>query len=359
MGANTRFGTALAGALLMFFLGYNLTMVTDTGLVPQRILGWFSSRVQPSRKTKVKVDPAAELLRRVLSDEKRDLCKQRYPQGLTMTPEQQTFVGSQRYFVVLTLRNNEEMLHHTLYELLNLIARLGPANVFVSIFENNSKDKTPQFLMFFQDMLKLAGVQHHLVSSLTWAKEVAAAAQAASAAAATAGTAGSAASSSSSVDGKKGRRLLEAEDGSDTAAQSGPGRPVIHGLEAVSSSESAENAENSSGEMEGLSEDQLANLLAVLEAAVIDAEDEDQAIEMLAQQSAVTAAASGGAVSSPFIYSSSNSSASSGRGRLLAEVDAKAGAATDGSSTAEAAGEHSMHNSLAMCRLLHSCWLVS
>ena len=45
-----------------------------------------------------------------------------------------------------------------LYELLGVIARLGPKNVFVSVFENNSKDKTPQFLALFTDLLKLVGV---------------------------------------------------------------------------------------------------------------------------------------------------------------------------------------------------------
>lgn len=218
MGNNTRFSTAIFGALLMFFLGSNLTLISEyTGLIPQHILKWFGTKTMNLLSTpkarKPRIDPVAEMLERVLQDDKRELCRTRYPNGLIVTDEQKEYMTSQRYFVVLTLRNNEEMLHHTLYELLHVIKQLGPKNIFVSIFENNSKDKTPQFLAFFTDMLKLAGVQHHLVSSLTWASEVEAVKAAAAATSST----------STANQGKTGRRLLSTDeevntiyDGSDT-----------------------------------------------------------------------------------------------------------------------------------------------
>jgi len=93
---------------------------------------------------------------------------------LTTTREQDEYINDNRYFIVITLRNNEELLHHALYELLHVISRLGPRHVFVSVFENNSRDKTPQFLALYTDILKLAGVPHNLVSTFTLRRELAA-----------------------------------------------------------------------------------------------------------------------------------------------------------------------------------------
>ena len=211
MGTKTRISTAIFGAVLMFFLGSNIPLLTSMLGLTRR--GNFGAQAKgslsltsaaaveaaaaaltsaagssggagggssatsatgqggkPRLPTKNAV--AAEVLRGVLLDDDRRLCSVRYPAGLSMTQEQKDYIDDQRYFIVITLRNNEELLHHALYELLNVIARLGPRHVFVSVFENNSKDKTPQFLALFTDLLKLAGVAHNLVSTFTLAREL-------------------------------------------------------------------------------------------------------------------------------------------------------------------------------------------
>ena len=200
MGTKTRISTAIFGAVLMFFLGSNIPLITSMlGLTRRSNFHATSAALKSSalsssaaaieaaalagggggggggegkKKPPTKNELAAEVLRSVLVDDDRKLCSVRYPAGLTMTEEQKVYINDQRYFVVITLRNNEELLHHALYELLNVIARLGPRHVFVSVFENNSKDKTPQFLALFTDVLKLAGVAHNLVSTFTLAREL-------------------------------------------------------------------------------------------------------------------------------------------------------------------------------------------
>jgi hypothetical protein len=220
MGTKTALSSAIFGAVLMFFLGSNIPLFSSMLGLTRRAS--FSSKVhipsslgsgasnpvaaaaaalasgssgsgasgnggdgggagggsgggggggKPS-KPLTKNDLAAEVLRGVLVDDDRKLCSVRYPEGLTITQDQKDYINDNRYFIVITLRNNEELLHHALYELLNVIARLGPRHVFVSVFENNSKDKTPQFLALFTDLLKLAGVAHNLVSTFTLAREL-------------------------------------------------------------------------------------------------------------------------------------------------------------------------------------------
>jgi len=171
------------------------TSSSSSGFTPQHFLNYFANSMMKTeskqqRRGKKGPDQSTISLARALGGRKRALCEQRYPNGLTITDEQDDFIRHQSYFVILTLRNNEDLLHHTLYELLELILRVGPKNVFVSVFENNSKDKTPAFLSFFTSMLKLAGVEHHLVS--TWTiSEAAASLAAASAAGGGAGVNGS------------------------------------------------------------------------------------------------------------------------------------------------------------------------
>ena len=213
MGTKTRISTAIFGAVLMFFLGSNIPLITSMLGLTRRSnfqaqaslkssatssaaaaieaaaraaaalgssgssagatgAGAGTSDAGAARRAPTKNEVAAEVLRGVLADDDRKLCSVRYPSGLTMTEEQRAYINDQRYFIVITLRNNEELLHHALYELLNVIARLGPRHVFVSVFENNSKDKTPQFLALFTDLLKLAGVAHNLVSTFTLAREL-------------------------------------------------------------------------------------------------------------------------------------------------------------------------------------------
>lgn len=44
---------------------------------------------------------------------------------------------------------------------------MGPERTFVSIFESNSVDTTPQLLKAFGDQLNDAGVQHRIISDVT------------------------------------------------------------------------------------------------------------------------------------------------------------------------------------------------
>ena len=165
----------------MFFVGGNIPLIAGLlGLTRGRFSKHASSggalgsspTPRPVRLSKRQVSVNA--LAAVLADDERALCGKRYPHGFDWTEEQDEWLTGQRYFIVITLRNNEDMLHHALYELLGVIARLGPKNVFVSVFENNSKDKTPQFLALFTDLLKLVGVAHNLVSTFTLHRELAA-----------------------------------------------------------------------------------------------------------------------------------------------------------------------------------------
>jgi hypothetical protein len=169
----------------MFFIGGNIPLIASLLGLTRR--SSFSSHggasstahtvdgaAQPSAKPLSKKAAAAAALKAVLVDDERALCSTRYPNSLTVTEEQDNYLTDQRYFIVITLRNNEDMLYHALYELLGVIARLGPRNVFISVFENNSKDKTPQFLALFSDVLKLVGVAHNLVSTFTLQRELAA-----------------------------------------------------------------------------------------------------------------------------------------------------------------------------------------
>jgi hypothetical protein len=374
--AGTRFCTAVVGALLMFLLGSNLTMIGEyTGLVPQRILRWFGASLRVPSGRKAKVDPAAELLKRVLHDDRRELCKTRYPNGLTVTQEQASFLDSQRYFVVLTLRNNEEMLHHTLYELLHTIARLGPSNVFVSVFENNSKDKTPQFLAFFTDMLKLAGVQHHLVSSLTWAAEVeaaqAAARQAAAAAKKPEGVATPVvpAAPAAAAAASKGRRLLEDEGAGGASLRNADGRAMPERRRSSSISKGAvdvdvdagvdadaeleENGEEATrrwwgdGDFEearllrqhGMTEDEMDLVLEALRVAHEAGAGSEEAGDRPSPRTRNGSSSfpSSSFPSDPFPVHSSHAH-SAALGRILAESPAAAAAAA-GASTADAAGD--------------------
>lgn len=181
MSGRLKWSTAALCAAIFFFLGSNLTLLSGNSKRPAgargSVLGaWFGAQRAGAADDAFKGagDATAEWprqrLRRAVDDMPRTLCRKRYPGGFILSADQEVFLHAQRWFLVVTLRNNEELLPHMLDELTILVDRLGVTNVFVSIFENNSKDKTPHFLALFKLMLEVAGVQHEIITTHTIAE---------------------------------------------------------------------------------------------------------------------------------------------------------------------------------------------
>ncbi|KAK9234895.1 cryptococcal mannosyltransferase 1-domain-containing protein [Lipomyces kononenkoae] len=59
---------------------------------------------------------------------------------------QEALTNSQKYYIAANLRNNEAILDHWGRELIQAIKILGSENVYVSIVENDSEDRTPDKL---------------------------------------------------------------------------------------------------------------------------------------------------------------------------------------------------------------------
>ncbi|OMH85676.1 Alpha-1,3-mannosyltransferase CMT1 [Zancudomyces culisetae] len=67
-----------------------------------------------------------------------------------------------RYFFAANLHNNEEILPQFMQELLRVFEFLGFENVYMSIYENGSTDKTKEMLESFSARLEEYKVQHRL-----------------------------------------------------------------------------------------------------------------------------------------------------------------------------------------------------
>jgi len=76
-----------------------------------------------------------------------------------------TLAASRSYYIAVNLFNNAAILPQFMDELLVLTAALGRDNVFVSVFENGSKDTTPALLVQLGERLRAAGVGHAIVSA--------------------------------------------------------------------------------------------------------------------------------------------------------------------------------------------------
>ncbi|ORX90897.1 hypothetical protein K493DRAFT_304522 [Basidiobolus meristosporus CBS 931.73] len=70
--------------------------------------------------------------------------------------------SSEKYFIAANLYNNEAILPQWSRELLRLVSTLGPASVYISIVESNSKDGTKQFLRKFDKLLDQQGIRHRI-----------------------------------------------------------------------------------------------------------------------------------------------------------------------------------------------------
>lgn len=76
-------------------------------------------------------------------------------------------IQSQWYFFAANFHNNAAVLVQQIPIYLSLFSTLGDRNVFVSVFENGSKDDTHRLLREFAAELRARGIKHHIVLSAT------------------------------------------------------------------------------------------------------------------------------------------------------------------------------------------------
>ncbi|WOO85796.1 uncharacterized protein LOC62_07G009282 [Vanrija pseudolonga] len=72
-----------------------------------------------------------------------------------------------KYFIAANLYNNEDLVPHWSDQVVKLAEHLGPSNTFVSIYESNSKDKTPELLADLATRLTHLGVPNRVISEKT------------------------------------------------------------------------------------------------------------------------------------------------------------------------------------------------
>ena len=70
-----------------------------------------------------------------------------------------------KYYIVSLLHNSETILPHYSHSLIQLTKELGPSNVYVSIYENDSKDLTPTLLHKLDGNLRKLGVRTKIVTA--------------------------------------------------------------------------------------------------------------------------------------------------------------------------------------------------
>ncbi|OZJ01781.1 hypothetical protein BZG36_05480 [Bifiguratus adelaidae] len=71
-----------------------------------------------------------------------------------------TFPKRPRYFFAMNFYNNEAILPYLFAEMLNVVEELGRDRVFVSVYENGSKDRTKSLLAMFNEELNKRGIDH-------------------------------------------------------------------------------------------------------------------------------------------------------------------------------------------------------
>lgn len=69
------------------------------------------------------------------------------------------------YYIASLLHNSEAILPHYARSLLSLVHDLGPSNVYISIYENDSTDRTPSMLQKLDQQLDQLGVQRTIVTT--------------------------------------------------------------------------------------------------------------------------------------------------------------------------------------------------
>jgi len=68
----------------------------------------------------------------------------------------------QTYFVAMNFFNNEAILPHFMEEFFKLMEYLGKSNVFVSIYENGSEDRTKDLVEEFENRLQKEHIAHNV-----------------------------------------------------------------------------------------------------------------------------------------------------------------------------------------------------
>ena len=87
------------------------------------------------------------------------------PRHLTIPTTWNTPNSNETYFIVSLLRDSEKILPQYTQSILSFAQDVGPQNVFVSIFENDSRDRTPIMLKDFRSKLLSRGIPHHINST--------------------------------------------------------------------------------------------------------------------------------------------------------------------------------------------------
>ncbi|KAJ2461149.1 hypothetical protein GGI03_005107 [Coemansia sp. RSA 2337] len=67
-------------------------------------------------------------------------------------------------FVAINLYNNEQILPNMATQLLALADRLGHDRIFISVYENGSKDKTREILHRFNETLNALKIAHRIIT---------------------------------------------------------------------------------------------------------------------------------------------------------------------------------------------------
>ena len=80
--------------------------------------------------------------------------------GLSDLPDLRS--NNETVFVAVNLYNSEHLFPAFSHSLLDLVQRLGNGNVYISIYESNSQDRTKQLLASLQQDLQLRGVQNSI-----------------------------------------------------------------------------------------------------------------------------------------------------------------------------------------------------
>ncbi|KAJ2459798.1 hypothetical protein GGF42_001246 [Coemansia sp. RSA 2424] len=78
-----------------------------------------------------------------------------------------THGGTEPIFVAANLYNSEKVLPNMAAQLLSLADTLGHSQIFVSIYENGSNDKTKEILHQFNETLEAMGIAHRIVADAT------------------------------------------------------------------------------------------------------------------------------------------------------------------------------------------------
>jgi hypothetical protein len=70
---------------------------------------------------------------------------------------------SERVMFAVDLHNNQHVLPHFTYQMIQIIAILGPSQVFVSIYESGSTDSTTEWLSLLKSILDQLGVPNRII----------------------------------------------------------------------------------------------------------------------------------------------------------------------------------------------------